>query len=246
MQPRADAAVLAAEPTRFRIVVNRFLFRGMLFVSGAIAIGLYRISQPLAWRFAKLQARNLMRVCGVRVRTRGLEQLGPGPYIFAPNHQSHFDIAALLGLLPGVTRFAAKREMFDEPILGAVLRTMGMIPVDRDDPLSTIDRLRSVTLDGGSLVIFPEGTRSRDGQLLPFKKGPFVAAIGLGVPIVPVVCKGTTRIMPKGKYLSILPGEAELVILPPIDAAQWAYEDRDKLRDLVRSQIAAELGSDER
>ena len=89
------------------------------------------------------------------MRTRGLEQLGPGPYIFAPNHQSHFDIAALLGLLPGVTRFAAKREMFDEPILGAVLRTMGMIPVDRDDPLSTIDRLRRVTLDGGSLVIFP-------------------------------------------------------------------------------------------
>jgi 1-acyl-sn-glycerol-3-phosphate acyltransferase len=243
MQPRADAAVLAAEPTRFRIVVNRFLFRAMLFVSGAIAIGLYRISQPLAWRFAKLQARNLMRVCGVRVRTRGLEQLGPGPYIFAPNHQSHFDIAALLGLLPGVTRFAAKREMFDEPILGAVLRTMGMIPVDRDDPLSTIDRLRSVTLDGGSLVIFPEGTRSRDGQLLPFKKGPFVAAIGLGVPIVPVVCKGTTRIMPKGKYLSILPGEAELIILPPIDAAKWPYEDRDKLRDLVRAQIAAELES---
>lgn len=244
MQPRADVAVLAAEPTRFRIVLNRFLFRAMLFVSGVIAIGLYRISQPLAWRFAKLQARNLMRVCGVRVRMRGLEHLGAGPYIFAPNHQSHFDIAALLGLLPGVTRFAAKREMFDEPILGAVLRTMGMIPVDRDDPLSTIDRLRSVTLDGGSLVIFPEGTRSRDGQLLPFKKGPFVAAIGLGVPIVPVVCKGTTRIMPKGKYLSILPGEAEVIILPPIDAAQWAYEDREKLRDLVREQIAAELGSD--
>jgi 1-acyl-sn-glycerol-3-phosphate acyltransferase len=244
MQPRADAALLAAEPTRFRVTLNRFLFRAMLFVSGAIAIAMYRVSKPLTWRFAKLQARNLMRLCGVRVRTRGLEQLGPGPYIFAPNHQSHFDIAALLGLLPGVTRFAAKREMFDEPILGAVLRTMGMIPVDRDDPMSTIDRLRQVTLDGGSLVIFPEGTRSRDGQLLPFKKGPFVAAIGLGVQIVPVVCKGTTRIMPKGKYLSILPGEAELIVLEPIDAAQWAYEDRAKLRDLVRERIAAELATD--
>jgi len=241
MPSRAETAVLAAEPTRFRIVLNRFLFRAMLFVSGAMAIAMYRVSRPLAWRFAKLQARNLMRLCGVRVRVRGLEQLGPGPYIFAPNHQSHFDIAALLGLLPGVTRFAAKREMFDEPILGAVLRTMGMIPVDRDDPLSTIDRLRQVTLDGGSLVIFPEGTRSRDGQLLPFKKGPFVAAIGLGVPIVPVVCKGTTRIMPKGKYLSILPGDAELVILEPIRTADWAYEDRDQLRELVRARIAAEL-----
>ena len=240
----ADAAVVsAAEPTRFRVALNRFLFRAMLFSSGAVAIGLYQLSRPLAWRFAKLQARNLMRVCGVRIRVRGLEGLGAGPFIFAPNHQSHFDIAALLGLLPGVTRFAAKREMFAEPILGAVLRTMGMIAIDRDDPLASIERLQKVTLDGGSLVIFPEGTRSPDGELLPFRKGAFVAAIHLGVPIVPVVCKGTTRIMPKGQYLSILPGAAELVILPPIATAGMTYEDRDRLRDTVRAQIAAELAS---
>jgi len=244
---RADTAVLAAnEPTRFRIVLNRFLFRAMLFASGAVALALYRISRPLTWRFAKLQARNLMRICGVRVRTRGLERLGPGPYVFAPNHQSHFDIAALLGLLPGVTRFATKREMFAEPILGAVLRTMGMVPIDRDDSSASIERLRKVALDGGSLVIFPEGTRSPDGQLQPFKKGAFVAAIGLGVPIVPVVCKGTTRIMPKGRYLSILPGQAELIVLEPIPTAGLTYEDRDRLRETVRERIAAELGSDER
>ena len=244
---RADTAVLAAnEPTRFRIVLNRFLFRAMLFASGAVALALYRISRPLTWRFAKLQARNLMRICGVRVRTRGLERLGPGPYVFAPNHQSHFDIAALLGLLPGVTRFATKREMFAEPILGAVLRTMGMVPIDRDDSTASIERLRKVALDGGSLVIFPEGTRSPDGQLQPFKKGAFVAAIGLGVPIVPVVCKGTTRIMPKGRYLSILPGQAELIVLEPIPTAGLTYEDRDRLRETVRERIAAELGSDER
>ena len=244
---RADTAVLAAnEPTRFRIVLNRFLFRAMLFASGAVALALYRISRPLTWRFAKLQARNLMRLCGVRVRTRGLERLGPGPYVFVPNHQSHFDIAALLGLLPGVTRFATKREMFAEPILGAVLRTMGMVPIDRDDSTASIERLRKVALDGGSLVIFPEGTRSPDGQLQPFKKGAFVAAIGLGVPIVPVVCKGTTRIMPKGRYLSILPGQAELIVLEPIPTAGLTYEDRDRLRETVRERIAAELGSDER
>jgi len=241
---RAETAVLAAEPTRFRVVLNRFLFRAMLFSSGAVAIALYRINRPLTWRFAKLQARNLMRICGVRVRTRGLENLGAGPYVFAPNHQSHFDIAALLGLLPGVTRFATKREMFAEPILGAVLRTMGMVPIDRDDSAASIERLRRVALDGGSLIIFPEGTRSPDGQLLPFKKGAFVAAIGLGVPIVPVVCKGTTRIMPKGKYLSILPGAAELIILTPIPTAGMSYDDRDRLRELVRERIAAELADE--
>lgn len=241
--PADAAAVTAAEPTRFRVALNRVLFRAMLFSSGLVAIGLYRLSRPLAWRFAKLQARNLMRVCGVRMRVRGLEHLGAGPCIFAPNHQSHFDIAALLGLLPGITRFAAKREMFAEPILGAVLRTMGMIAIDRDDPLASIERLQKVTLDGGSLVIFPEGTRSPDGELLPFRKGAFVAAIHLGVPIVPVVCKGTTRIMPKGQYLSILPGVAELVILPPIATAGMTYEDRDRLRDAVRARIAAELAA---
>ena len=239
---RADTAVLAAnEPTRFRIVLNRFLFRAMLFASGAVALALYRISRPLTWRFAKLQARNLIRLCGVRVRRRGFERLGPGPYIFAPNHQSHFDIPALLGYLPGINRFAVKREMFAEPILGAVLRTMGMIPVDRDDSQASIERLTRLKLDGFSAIIFPEGTRSPDGTLLPFKKGAFVAAIHLGVPVVPVVCKGTTRIMPKGKYLSILPGEAEIVVLEPIATDGMTYADRDRLRDEVRRRIEAEL-----
>jgi 1-acyl-sn-glycerol-3-phosphate acyltransferase len=238
----ADAALVrAAEPTRFRIALNRFLFRAMLFSSGLVAIGLYRLSRPLAWRFAKLQARNLIRLCGVQVEVRGRERLGAGPCVYAPNHQSHFDIAALLGLLPGVVRFATKREMFAEPVLGAVLRTMGMIAIDRDDPQASIDRLRRVALDGGSLVIFPEGTRSPNGELLPFRKGAFATAIQLGVPIVPVVCKGTTRIMPKGRYLSILPGRAELVILEPIPTVGLTYADRDRLRDTVRAQIAAEL-----
>ena len=240
-----ESSPLAADmapPTRLRVLVNRVIFRGMLFASGALAIALYRVSKPLTWRFARLQARNLIRLCGARVRVRGLERLGAGPYVFTPNHQSHFDIAALLGYLPGRNRFAAKREMFAEPVLGAVLRTMGMIPVDRADPLASIERLNRLTLDGFSLIIFPEGTRSPDGQLLPFKKGAFVAAITLGVPVVPVVCKGTTRIMPKGKYLSILPGEAEVVVLDPIPTAGMGYDDRERLLSLVRERIAAELG----
>jgi 1-acyl-sn-glycerol-3-phosphate acyltransferase len=244
MPPIDSSSTLVAEiapPTRFRVFLNRLIFRGMLFASGAVAIALYRISKPLTWRFARLQARNLIRLCGARVSVSGLERLGEGPYVFAPNHQSHFDIAALLGYLPGRNRFAAKREMFSEPVLGAVLRTMGMVPVDRDDSAASIERLNRLTLDGFSLIIFPEGTRSRDGQLLPFKKGAFVAAISLGVPLVPVVCKGTARIMPAGKYLSILPGEAEVVVLDPIPTTDMSYDDRDRLRDLTRDRISAEL-----
>lgn len=237
-----DALVHAgAPPARLRVVLNRVIFRAMLFASGAIAIAMYRVSKTLTWRFAKLQARNLVRLCGVRVHLRGAERLGAGPYVFTPNHQSHFDIAALLGYLPGSNRFAAKREMFAEPVLGAVLRTMGMIPVDRDDPQASIGRLNRLTLDGSSVIIFPEGTRSPDGNLLPFKKGAFVAAISLGVPIVPLVCKGTARIMPKGQYLSILPGEAEVVVLDPIPTNGMTYEDRHRLLETVRERIAAEL-----
>jgi 1-acyl-sn-glycerol-3-phosphate acyltransferase len=225
-------------------VVNRLLFRGMLFTMGAVAVAMYRVirDKNVTWRFAKAQARNLARLCGVRVHIRGLEHLGAGPYMFTPNHQSNFDIAALLGYLPGNNRFAAKKEMFDEPILGAVLRTMGMIPIDRTNPLEAIQMLNQLNADGYSTIIFPEGTRSRDGNLLEFKKGPFVAAIHLGVPIVPVVCKGTRRVMPKGGYLSIVPGDVELVILPPIATTALVYEDRNGLLERVRTSIAEELG----
>jgi 1-acyl-sn-glycerol-3-phosphate acyltransferase len=244
MSPSDSTPTLVAElapPTRFRVVLNRFIFRAMLITCGTFAIALYRVSKPLTWRFAKLQARNLIRLCGVRMRAHGLEHLGDGPYIFTPNHQSHFDIAALLGHLPGSNRFAAKREMFADRVLGPVLRTMGMIPIDRDDPLAAIEQLNQLKLDGFSVIIFPEGTRGRDGALLPFKKGAFVAAIMLGVPVVPVVCKGTARVMPKGKYLSILPGEVEVVVLEPIPTAGMSFEDRDQLRDTVRDRIAEEL-----
>ncbi len=186
----------------------------------------------------------LARLLGVRVHMHGLERLearGDGPYIFTPNHQSHFDIAALLGHLPGTIRFASKKELFNEPILGMVMRTMGMIPVDRDDPSAAFALLERVKANRHSTVIFPEGTRSRDGELLPFKKGAFVAAINLGIPVVPVVCTGGTSVMPKGKYLSIAPGDVQLSILEPIETAHMTYEDRDSLRDLVRERIAAEL-----
>ena len=238
-----ESAVLAPPVPRARVILNRIIFRGMLFTIGAIAVVMYRVirNKDVTWSFAKAQARNLARMCGVRVKISGLDKLGAGPYIFVPNHQSHFDIAALLGYLPGNNRFAAKKEMFDEPILGAVLRTMGMIPIDRDNPLEAIQILDQLKLDNYSVIIFPEGTRSRDGNLLPFKKGPFVAAIHLKVPLVPIVCKGTQAVMPRGGYLSILPGNVEIVVLDPIATADLTYDDRESLRQNVRQQIETEL-----
>lgn len=243
-RPQTTVSDLPASP--LRIFVNRLIFRGTIFTVGAIALVMFRVirDKAVTWRFAKRQARHLARRCGVRVRVRGIEHLGNGPYIFTPNHQSNFDIVALLGFLPGNNRFATKRELFSEPILGKVLRTMGMIPIDRDNPGESIRRLNRPNEEGFSVIIFPEGTRSRDGRLLPFRKGAFVAAIHNGLPIVPVVFKGTSRIMPKGRYLSIVPGEAELVVLPPIPTTGMTYDDRERLRDLVRQQIEEELERD--
>jgi 1-acyl-sn-glycerol-3-phosphate acyltransferase len=234
-------AVEMPRVSRPRVILNRIVFRVMLFTMGTLAVIMYPFSPRLTWRFAKAQARLLMRLCGVRVRTRGLEHLGVGPYVFAPNHASHFDIAMLLGYLPGNNRFAAKRELFRQPVFGAVLRTLGMIPVDRENPGASIEALEKIGRGDFSTIIFPEGTRSLDGRLLPFKKGAFVAAIHLGFPIVPVVCKGTQAVMPKGGYLSILPGDVELVVLPPIPTTGLTYDDRDRLLQRVRDQIAAEL-----
>jgi len=252
MSPASHDSTLSARETfagaeRARAVLNRFIFRSMLFSMGSIAVVLHRALpwKGVAWSFAKLSARNLARLCGVRVRVHGLEHLSAGGlYIFAPNHQSHFDIAALLGFLPGHNRFVAKKELFAEPILGTVLRTLGMVPVDRDDPLEAIQLLNRVaTEEGYSLIIFPEGTRSRDGNLLPFKKGPFAAAIYLKIPIVPVACSGTMAVMPKGGYLSILPGTVDIFVEEPIPTADLGYDDRTALRDRAHATIAARLAT---
>jgi 1-acyl-sn-glycerol-3-phosphate acyltransferase len=226
------------------VAINRVIFRGVLFSAGATALAMARLGVPrsVIWSFAKLQARNLCRALGVRVTIHGADLVEEGgPYVFTPNHQAHIDIAALLGYLPGANRFASKRELFDEPILGAVMRTLGMLPVDREDPMKSIEVLNQAVREGHSVIVFPEGTRSRDGKLLPFKKGAFVAAIEMGRPIVPVIVKGTQRVMPKGGYLSVYPGDVEIVVKPPIPTAGLGYADRERLCDAVREIIAEEF-----
>jgi 1-acyl-sn-glycerol-3-phosphate acyltransferase len=245
-----DAAVAAdpaARVSKIRIFTNRLIFRGMLFTMGSIAVVLHLVlrNERLTWRFAKSQARALSKVLGVRVHVRGLEHVPKGPCVFVSNHRSHFDIAAILGFVPGINRFTAKKELFREPVLGLVMKTMGMVPVDREHPEKAIERLKKLRSDGHSLVFFPEGTRSREGVLAPFKKGAFVTAIELGLPIVPIACRGSDSIMPAGGYLSILPGEMELEVLEPVETVGLSYEQRDALAAQTRARIATALSRSE-
>jgi 1-acyl-sn-glycerol-3-phosphate acyltransferase len=236
----------AADASDLRVLANRVIYRGMLFSTGTIAVALHQVSPSAAWSFAKLSARNLAIATGVEVKLVGAENLPDEPCVITPNHASHFDIAALLGHLPGHNRFAAKKELFREPVLGMVMRTLGMIPIDREDPAQSIALLNKIATGAAgafSLIMFPEGTRSRDGRMGAFKNGAFTLALQLGRPIVPIAIHGTSSIMPAGQYLSILPGTVVLEVLEPIQTAGLDVADRVALRDLVHERIARRLAA---
>jgi len=122
-------------------------------------------------------------------------------------------------------------------VVGAVLDSLGMVPIDRESSADAVAALNRVRAGGQSFVVFPEGRRSRDGRLGEFKKGAFVLAIRLGLPVVPVACRGTRRLMPRGSRLTVIPGEIELVIERPIPTAGLRFEDRDALAAQAREAI---------
>jgi 1-acyl-sn-glycerol-3-phosphate acyltransferase len=229
-----------AEVRGFRAMISPFLFRGMLVAMAIVAVAMHRLfrSRSLTWRFAKARARTLARRLGVRGTLVGRDHIaGGGSFVYVPNHQSHLDILLLLALLPGRTRFAAKQELWRHPVMAAILDTLGMIPIDRDRPEGSVELLNRAAASGDSFVIFPEGTRSRDGQLLPFKKGAFVLANAAGLPVVPVTMRGTRRLMPRGSRMTVVPGDVEIVIDEPIPTSGLGYDDRDALAGRVREAI---------
>lgn len=240
-QARTGATAIGmADGSGVRVALSPYLFRGMLVGMAGVAVAIHRTtgSRSLAWQFAKARARDLTNLLGLDITITGRERLaGGGPFVFAPNHQSHLDILTLLGFLPGRTRFAAKKSLWNHPVVGSVLDTLGMIRVDRENPELAIDELNRHAGGNDSVVIFPEGTRSRDGHLQEFKKGAFVVAIALQRPIVPVVCRGTRRLMPKGSRMAVVPGEIEIVIEEPIPTVGMTYDDRDRLSAQVRTAI---------
>ncbi len=182
----------------------------------------------------------LLKITGVRLEVRGLEHLNPKEaYVFAANHQSQFDIPVLAVALPYQIRWLAKKSLFQIPFFGWALRAIGYIPVDRENPRKGYASLLAAAekIKGGfSVVIFPEGTRSPTGQLLPFKTGGFVLAIKSGKPVVAVAICGTKEIMPKGK-LYVRPGRVRVRIFPPIPTKGLSVREKAHLAQLVRLRI---------
>jgi len=192
-------------------------------------------------------ARGLLRTNRISLRIEGIERLTPGrPVVFVSNHASFLDIWALLDGLPGTIRFVFKKELLRVPIFGGALRGMRHIQIDRTNRSSAFasyDEAAVSVRTGISAVVFAEGTRSRTGKLLPFKKGPFVLGIAAQVPIVPVFCADTFERLPKGS-VSPKPGEITLKLGEPISTEGLTYDARDQLAARARREMLA-LGARE-
>lgn len=161
----------------------------------------------------------------------------PGPVIFAANHESALDIWTMFVAIPRSFRFIAKEELFRLPVFGWYLRLGGHIPVDRTNRLRAVASLRHAaeTVRGGtSIIVFPEGTRSRDGRIQPFKKGPFVIAKDAGVPVVPIAISGSGAVTPS-KVVAVHPGTIRVAAGEPIDPA--LFPDKEALLGEVRRRI---------
>ncbi len=184
----------------------------------------------------------VLKAAGCEVRTKGMEHIPEGqPVVYVANHQSFFDLLALLAALPGKMRFVAKKELRKVPIFGAALKASGQIYIDRFNRAKAFEAYQEtavVVRQGMSAVIFVEGTRSRTGELLPFKKGAFVFAIAAQVPMIPIYCGGTFGILPKGSVY-VRPSPITLYIGEPIFTEGMVYNDREKLLVQARRVIEA-------
>jgi 1-acyl-sn-glycerol-3-phosphate acyltransferase len=191
-------------------------------------------------RAAKRWAQKALWAAGIPYRVVGLDAVPlERPVVIASNHQSWFDIFLLAAVLPGSLRFVAKKELARVPVLGRAMRHAGHVFIDRQNrqaAFGAYDEAAQAIRAGISAVVFPEGTRSRTGELLPFKKGPFVLAIAAGVPLVPVYCAGTFTLLPKGHW-RIKAHPVALMFGLPIDTSGLGYEGREQLMVQTRAEI---------
>lgn len=229
--------VLFADPA----VVLATIFFGTI----SLIVSFFDATGRVQIQVARVWARTLLAVSGVRVRVEGLEHIDPnGGYVFISNHLSYMDTPVALANIPVQFRFLAKRGLFQIPFLGTHLSRAGHIPVPREDPRAAIKTMQvaaeTIQRKKISLLIFPEGGRSRDGVLRPFKEGGVYIAIKAQAPIVPMVIIGSREILPYGGGV-VRSGDVLLRILEPIETAGLTLKDRGALTARLRELILREL-----
>jgi 1-acyl-sn-glycerol-3-phosphate acyltransferase len=189
-----------------------------------------------------------LRIAGIHVHVEGLENIPEGVCIFASNHASNLDPVALTPNIPRRISLLAKKEVFKIPVLSKAIRLAKLIPVDRGDSeaaAESVDLAIKYLKEGLSFCVYPEGTRSQDGRLLPFKRGTFVMALRAAVPVVPVSLAGTQNLMRKGDW-RIYPGEVTVRFGKAVETAGRGMEQREDLRRIVQSLVALGLPEDQK
>ena len=212
-------------------------------VSALMALigGIFNHYSKYATAVFRTWARSLVWAAGIKLEVTGLENVEPDEsYILIANHQSHMDIPVLTWGLPIPQRIIAKKELFKIPFLGWGMKAVGMLSIDRSNRKQSFETLKEaeeiIKTYRLSILAFPEGTRSDDGKIHPFKKGPFVLAINTGLPLLPVSVSGTRKIIPKGK-ISLRAGRVKVHIHPPVATKNLNLGDRNKLVEKVQSII---------
>jgi 1-acyl-sn-glycerol-3-phosphate acyltransferase len=191
---------------------------------------------PRSW------SKMILTLSGARVAYHGVEVIDrTRPQILVANHTSWYDVLALTAFIPGRTCFVAKKELRDVPVFGRAAEACGHIFIDRQDRSAAVESLararERLEEDRPTVIMFPEGTRSRDGTLKPFKKGAFVLALQAGVEIVPVAISGSRDIMRKGSW-KVRPGVIDVRFGAPIAVSGLELEDRNALTERAWRAVA--------
>lgn len=212
----------------------------------ALCASLFEREGKTVHRLARFWARTHLNVCGISIAAVGLENIAAPPYIFMCNHQSALDIFALLTALPVSFKWVAKRELFRIPFVGWCMRRAGYISLDRANPreaLKAIEDAATKIRAGTNIIIFPEGTRSVDGVLLPFKKGAFSLALRAKVPIVPIGIQNTNKLQPKGSFIPNQKGVIYISVGKPVETALENRSAKTNVMLHIRSEIERLMGA---
>ena len=211
----------------------------------AIAVSAFDRGGPKSSAIVASWARAIIRLAGVRIVVEGRELLPPeGATLFVSTHSSMLDVPALFTLVPARTRFVAKRELFLIPLFGQAIRMLGFVEIDRADKRAAktaIGRAADLARGDRPILVFPEGTRSRDGSLLPFKKGAFALAHELRLPLVPIACLGGSACMPSQK-MAVIPGVMTLKVGRTLRPETDDYSSRAALMEAARKEIDLLVG----
>lgn len=210
----------------------------------SVLAGSLQPKSRLPRRLERAWARALLGLWGVRVAVTGSENVPAGPAVYAANHSSALDIPILFAHLPADFRIIHKRSLYLFPVIGVYLYLAGHVAIDRGNPFRARRSLSAAArriAGGASVAVFPEGTRSPDETVRPFKKGSFVLALEAGVPVVPVSLSGVKRLAPRG-LVRLRPGTVRLAVHPPLATAGQAAGQAQALATQAREIVSLGCG----